>query len=135
VTARLAYLDTSAYVKLPLEEAGHEDLRFELSRWEGYVSSMLLGVEAIRACSRYGSDRGKDARAWLEGVSLLPLDDAVLDAASSLTPSNLRALDALHLATALTVKTEIGAFFTYDRRLAEAAADHGLPVLHPGERS
>jgi predicted nucleic acid-binding protein len=135
VRARLAYLDTSAYVKLPLEEAGHEDLRSELSRWDGYVSSMLLGVEAVRACSRYGSERARDARDWLEGVSLLPLDDQVLDVATSLAPPNLRALDALHLATALTVRDEIGAFFTYDQRLAEAAASQGLPVLHPGEKA
>jgi predicted nucleic acid-binding protein len=133
VTAGLAYLDTSAYLKLPLEEAGDDGLRSELSRWDGYVSSMLLGVEAVRACARYGSDRAKDARAWLEGVALLPLDDVVLDVATSLSPVGVRTLDALHLATALTVQDEIGAFFTYDRRLAGAAADHGFRVLHPGE--
>ncbi len=129
MTGRLAYLDTSAYVKLPLQEDGHEDLRAQLAAWEGYVSSMLLGVEAIRACSRYGSSYAQDARAWLEGVALLPLDDAVLDVAASLAPSKLRTLDALHLATALTVEEEIGAFFAYDERLKEAAAEHGLPVI------
>jgi len=131
VTGRLAYLDTSAYVKLPLEEAGHEGLRSELSRWDGYVSSMLLGVEAIRACARYGPDYAGDARAWLAGISLLPLDDAVLDVASSLPPSGVRTLDALHLATALTIQDEIGAFFTYDQRLGDAAADHGFAVVPP----
>jgi predicted nucleic acid-binding protein len=60
------------------------------------------------------------------------LDDAVLDVAVSLAPSRLRTLDALHLATALTVKEEIGAFFAYDERLREAAADHGLPVAPGG---
>jgi hypothetical protein len=29
------------------------------------------------------------------------------------------------------VGDEIGAFFTYDERLAEAAAEHGLPVAGP----
>ncbi|HEU5064164.1 MAG TPA: type II toxin-antitoxin system VapC family toxin [Solirubrobacterales bacterium] len=128
MTPRLAYLDTSAYVKLPLEEAGHEQLRIELSQWEGYVSSMLLGVEAIRACARKCPQGARDAREWLEGVSLLPLDDPVLDLATTLLPPTLRTLDALHIATALSVRDEIGAFFTYDRRLAESAAVHGLPV-------
>lgn len=128
MTARLAYLDTSAYVKLPLEEDGYEHLRTELARWDGYVSSMLLGVEAVRACARYGSDRAREARAWLYGVSLLPLDDAVLDAATSLLPPKLRALDALHLATALSVREELGVFFTFDERLGQAAENHGLPV-------
>lgn len=129
---RLAYLDTSAYVKLPLEEAGHEALLSELSRWDGYVSSMLLGVEAIRACARYGSQYATDARAWLEGMTLVPLDDLVLDVAAQLEPSPLRTLDALHLATALTVKGEVGAFLSFDQRLAEAAAAHGLPVVDLG---
>jgi uncharacterized protein len=129
VTARLAYLDTSAYVKLPLEEAGHEQLRLELSQWDGYVSSMLLGVEAIRACARKSPRGARDARKWLESVALLPIDDSVLDAAISLSPPTLRTLDALHVATALSVRDELGAFFTFDERLAEAAAVHGLPVL------
>jgi predicted nucleic acid-binding protein len=92
---------------------------------------MLLGVESIRACDRYGPNFGRDAKAWLEGVSLLPLDDAVLDFAVSLSPPSLGTLDALHLATALTVREEIGAFFTYDRRLAEAASELGLYVFAP----
>jgi predicted nucleic acid-binding protein len=128
----LAYLDTSAYVKLPLAEQEHEDLRLELSRWAGFVSSVLLGVEAIRACARFGVTEKKVAREWVEGVSLLPLSDAVLDFAVDLKPWKLRTLDALHLATALTVADEVGSFFSYDHRLAEAAADHGFAVLRPG---
>jgi predicted nucleic acid-binding protein len=106
-------------------------LRTELSKWDGFVSSMLLGVESIRACDRYGRNFGNDARAWLDAVSLLPLDDRVLDTAVSLSPANLGTLDALHLATALTIRDEIGGFFTYDRPLAEAAVDHGFAVLPP----
>lgn len=128
----MAYLDTSAYVKLPLRELGHEGLRCELSRWSGFVSSMLLGVEAIRACARYGPGYAADARAWLGDVALVPIDDEVLDCAATLGPPGMRALDALHLATALTIEDEIGALVTYDQRLAETAASHGLPVLCPG---
>ena len=129
MTGRLVYLDTSAYVKLLLQEDGHEELRNELPQWDGYVSSMLLGVEAIRACSRYGWDRAETARSWLQGICLLPLDDAILDAAGELEPPMLRALDAIHLATALTVKEEVGAFFSYDERLRGAAAGMGLSVF------
>ncbi len=118
-------------MKLPLEEEGHEALRRELAEWDGYVSSALLAVEAIRACARYGQEYARDARAWLEGVALLPLDDAVLAKAASLSPDPLRSLDALHLATALAVRGDIGAFVTYDERLGEAAKKHGLSVIHP----
>ena len=118
-------------MKLPLQEAELELLLEELARWEGYVSSSLLGVEAVRACERYGGEYATEARAFLEGVALLPLDQAVLDEATSMGPVELRTLDALHLATALTIKEEIGTFVTYDERLAEAASQHGLPLSRP----
>jgi uncharacterized protein len=87
VAGRLAYLDSSAYVKLPLREKVHDPLLLELAEWDRYVSSALLAVEAIRACSRYGSEYAIHARSWLEGLALLPLDDAVLDVAASLDPT------------------------------------------------
>jgi uncharacterized protein len=124
-------LDSSAYVKLPLQEAEHEALLVELANWDGYVSSALMAVEAIRACARYGRSHPAAARSFLEGLALLPLDDAVLDEAASLDPAELRSLDALHLATALSVRDEIGVFVTYDQRLADAAADRGLNVVRP----
>jgi predicted nucleic acid-binding protein len=118
-------------VKLPLQETELEALLAELAEWDGYVSSALLGVEAVRACERYGKGYAEDARAFIVDVALLPLDDAVLDAAASIDPAGLRSLDALHLATALSIRQEIGAFFTYDDRLADAAAGHGLAVVQP----
>jgi len=118
-------------VKLVLAEAGHEELREELARWEGYVSSALLAVESVRACARYGDGWVDDARAWLDGVALLPLDGAVVAAATELGPAPLRSLDALHLATALSIRDDVGAFVVYDERLAAAAAERGLPVAAP----
>jgi uncharacterized protein len=118
-------------VKVPLQETGHQALLAELVEWDGYVSSALLGVEAIRACARYGERYAADARSWLFDVALLPLDDVLLDEATRLRPASLRSLDALHLATALSVRNDIGAFVTYDDRLAEAANDHGLAVVQP----
>jgi len=103
-------------------------LREELAKWDGYVSSTLLAVESIRACARYGPERAIDAREWLLGVALIPLDDAVMDRAAALGPAPLRSLDALHLATALTISDDIGAFVAYDDRLAAAAGEYGLPV-------
>jgi uncharacterized protein len=114
-----------------LEQSGHVELRRELAEWPGYVSSALLAVEAIRACARYGSSYAHEARVWLEGIALLPLDDAVLDEATSLGPPTLRSLDTLHLATALSIRDDLGAFFTHDERLAEAAGRHRLPVAQP----
>jgi len=118
-------------VKLPLQEPEHGALLAELADWEGYVSSTLLAIEVIRACGRYGGRYAVDARSFLEGLALLPLGDAVLDEAASIDPATLRSLDALHLATALSIRDEIGAFVTYDERLAEAAEHRGFRVAQP----
>lgn len=118
-------------MKLPLREVELDPLLAELAEWDGYVSSALLGVEAIRACGRYEGEYVAEARAFLDGVALLPLDDAVLDEAAAIDPAELRSLDALHLATALSVRDEIGLFVTYDERLGAAAADRGLSVSRP----
>lgn len=119
-------------MKLPLKEAELPALLEELARWDGYVSSALLGVEAVRACARYESAYARDARAFLESVALLPLDDSILDQAAELSPDRLRSLDALHLATALSIREDVGAFVTYDGQLAEAAEGYGLTVVSPG---
>lgn len=119
-------------MKLVLREPQEDALRAEMSPWDGYVSSALLGVEAVRACSRHRSTYAEQARAWLHDVSLLPLNDALLDTATSLDPPELRSLDAIHLATALSIRDDVGALFTYDERLAAAAKDAGFAVVQPG---
>lgn len=64
-------------------------------------------------------------------TDLIEVDAQVLDLAGRLPPESLRSLDALHLASALSV-WRVDGFLTYDLRLAEAAAGHGLRVLTPG---
>lgn len=103
----------------------------ELAGWDGYVSSALLAVESIRACARYGEEYATNARSWLAGIALLPLDEAVLDEAISLEPTGLRSLDALHLATALSIREDLGVLLSYDQRLTEAAEARGLKVARP----
>ena len=118
-------------MKLPLREAERGALLLELSKWDGYVSSALLGVEAIRACGRYGEQYAADARAFLVDVALVPLDDGVLAEATTIDSAELRSLDAIHLATALSIRDEIGAFVAYDERLIAAATRTGFSVLSP----
>lgn len=49
-------------MKLVLREPQEAALRAEMSEWDGYVSSALLAVEAIRACSRHKRGYAQDAR-------------------------------------------------------------------------
>lgn len=71
------------------------------------------------------------AEASLSDIALIPMDDAVLAVARHLDPSGLRSLDAIHLATALSIGTDLGALFSYDDRLTAAAEAAGLRVLAP----
>jgi predicted nucleic acid-binding protein len=91
----------------------------------------LLSVEAVRACARYGPPFAQAARAALDAVALVPLDAPVLETAAGLEPHELRTLDALHLATALSLVDDIGVVLAYDERLAGAARDAGLVVRSP----
>lgn len=128
---RAAYLDTSAYVKLYVKEAESAALERELLDWPVRTSSVLLSVEAVRACRRFGESFADAARDGIDLIALLELDEPILVAARRLDPPALRALDAIHLATALSLGTDLGALFTYDNRLADAATAAGVRVLAP----
>jgi hypothetical protein len=45
--------------------------------------------------------------------------------------SSVRSLDAIHLATALRIRSQLTSFITYDKRLADAAQAAGLTVDMP----
>jgi predicted nucleic acid-binding protein len=126
-----AYVDTSAFVKLVRVEPETEPLRTDVGA-EPLVSSALLAVEVRRAAARLGREALDAAQGLLQRVTLLPLGAEVLDAAATLEPPALRSLDALHLATALSIGPAHLALYTYDDRLAEAARAHGFAVRSPG---
>lgn len=125
------YLDTSAFIKLVLSEPESAALRRELGDGD-LLSSALLSVEGPRAARRYGSLAERRALVALTAVTLIPLDEPVLAAAAALEPAELRSLDALHLASALSLGADLARFYCYDARLAGAAAALGIEVRGPG---
>ncbi len=128
------YLDASALVKLVAIEPETDALLDALERWPDRVSSAIVRVEVHRALWRAGASRAirRRADAVLAAVVLVRMDDPVLALAASLKDPALRALDAIHLATALSFGDHPDAFITYDRRLAAAARKRRLNVQHPG---
>ena len=106
-------------------------MRSELARWAGAVSSALIRVEATRACARYGAKYVSRAELALARLAIVPVDDAVLRLAAELDPPALRSLDAIHLATALSLGADLGVLVTYDLRLQAAARDAGVNVAAP----
>ena len=86
-------------------------------------------MEVPRAARRYGAEgRALDV---LRAVNSVELTEEVVRRAVDVGPPELRTLDALHLASALGVRSEIEAFVAYDARLVEAARANGLAVVSP----
>jgi predicted nucleic acid-binding protein len=127
------YLDTSAAAKLVHPEVESDALTVFLTERirSPLVSSALLYPELIRAINRHRPELSGRAIALLQRIMIVPLANDIVTSAAIIGTPALRTLDALHLATATTIATELQAFVTYDKRLADAAAGIGLAVSAP----
>lgn len=130
----MIYLDSSALLKLVQEEDESAALEGWILEREStpLVSSELAKVEVIRACRRMNADALPGARTLLAGIDLIPLTGEVVDQAAEAGDVLLRSLDAIHLASALSIEADLSAFIAYDHRLNDAASAAGLRALHPG---
>jgi hypothetical protein len=132
MTGRVAYLDTSAFVKLLVIESESAALRRALRRWPDRASATLLRTETVRALRRSGNEAlVGSARRLFRAIHLVRIDEPLLDRAGDLEPWDLRSLDAVHLAAAMSIGPDLGALITYDARLAAAASSAGLVVETP----
>lgn len=127
----LLYLDSSALVKLVVPEPESGALREALRAWPERVSSVVAEIEVERVARRIGGGAIRRARNVLARLGLVELDDEVRSSAAALRPPELRTLDAVHLATALSLGEDLGALCAYDQRLAGAATAAGAIVLMP----
>jgi predicted nucleic acid-binding protein len=90
------------------------------------ITFAIIGLLLIVAAWVYQLDAARS------GDKALKPAFALLYAAGVLLPSDVRSLDAIHLATALSCGDYPEAFITYDDRLAAAARTLHLNVLQPG---
>jgi predicted nucleic acid-binding protein len=126
------YLDSSAIVKLARREAESQALRAWLAEHpQPLVASSLARTETARALMRSEPTALVTLHSVLSLLIQKPLTDGVLDAAAALPGTILRSLDALHLATAEALLPTLRWFVAYDKRLADAARERGLPVVVP----
>jgi predicted nucleic acid-binding protein len=127
-----AYIDASALVKLFKMERETDAFRAALGDWPVQVASELIRVEAECTARRLG---GKDvlarAHAAIERINLIPISPQIIELATGAHTPPLRAMDAIHLATALTMRKDLGAIFVYDSDLHAAARAHQLNPLAP----
>lgn len=132
------YADPSALVKLVREEAESAALRTYLGGAD-LISSELILTEIPRAIRRAAAQDPelpldlllRRAGELVDALALRPLDRALLAGAGALAEPALRALDAIHVASAVDLDP-IEAFVTYDERQAAAARLAGLRTMAPG---
>jgi predicted nucleic acid-binding protein len=136
---RRAYLDTSVVLRRLLK---HPSALTGFAKWD-LVASDLMEVEALRTLYRVHlegllsdddlGERIADLRATVAALEQFPITRSVLKRAGGYFPGNLKALDAIHLATALLWAEHFGeniVMITHDRQLARVARASGLEV-HP----
>ena len=124
----MIYLDTSALFKLVRREAETD----ALSAWllervdPPKVTSALTRVELMQATRRIDSSPVGGAISLLAGIDVIPMSAVVIDVASQL--DHVRCLDAIHLASALSINDGSMVLVTYDVRLREASLRVGVSV-------
>jgi uncharacterized protein len=125
------YLDSSALVKLAVDEPESGALRRYLRRRRPVVSSALARTEVLRALLLEGDEGIARGRAVLGRVELVRVNERVLNSAGALLPPELRSLDAIHLATARQLGGDLGRIVTYDEKMLDAAERLGLKTASP----
>jgi predicted nucleic acid-binding protein len=134
----IAYIDTSALIRIVLREPGALD---DVRRYDGLVSSELIALESARTIDRLriqgaltmeeAAKRIAVVNEWLEAVDLVLLRPPVLSRASEPMPLPMGTLDAIHLATALIWRDRVGPLpqlVTHDAALGAAARAFGFDV-------
>lgn len=140
--ALILYLDTSALVKLYVREPGSSAVARQLGRAEAVSTSVVAWAESRAAFARLLRERPRSrarhrqrvaqlARDW-ERYAVVELSAAVAHEAGELAERHgLRGFDAIHLASALWLKSAYAgdlSFMAFDDRLASAAAAAGLTL-------
>lgn len=75
--------------------------------------------------------RGRDV---LGRIELIRVSDRVLAAAGELLPAHLRSLDAIHLATAQVLGSDLRRMVTYDERTANVGRISACQCSRPGDQ-
>jgi predicted nucleic acid-binding protein len=139
----ILYLDTSALVKIYVQETRSADVRENAKQAEGLATSRIAYAEARAAFARKRREHGlsrADYRSVVDDLDqdwddyfIVDVSEGLVRAAGSLAENHaLRGADAIHLASAMTLGKHMGEsvmFMCFDGRLASAARKEDLRVL------
>jgi predicted nucleic acid-binding protein len=134
MSAEVWYADSSALVKVVIAEPESKALTRWLVGKSRLAACDLVRVEVVRAVR--ASDPAVVPRAWqvIGELALIRLDGDLYERAAVLDPPSLRSLDAVHLASAQSIGSELAGVLTYDQRMIEGAEALGMSVASPGRR-
>lgn len=127
----MIYADTSALVKLVAPESESAAMKAFATSSGTIFTSVIGATELRRAIRRNYPERLVAAEGLLSRVNLIEASKSVLLLAEVIEPATLRTLDAIHLASALSVIEEIDGFAAYDVQLSRAARAVGLTAIAP----
>lgn len=129
----IVYVEASAAAKLLVRESASAVLADRLDELadsgQELISCSVLETELRRLATRVGLAQ-TTVTALLDRFDIVELDRDVYREAGLLPGTNLRSLDALHVAAALRVGADV--MITYDVRQAAAARASGIPTEAPG---
>jgi predicted nucleic acid-binding protein len=124
-------MDSSALVTFIARRANVEQLERFLTAQSTKICTSTIGmIETVRTCDRIGVFPNLMSR-LLRDYTEIPVTALVRDAAVNV-PGTVRSLDAVHVASAELIGSQLIALVTYDQRMADVARRSGLPVVTPG---
>ena len=127
------YLDSSAILKYVFAEPERTAMVKALTSQA--ISSELARLEVKRAVFRINPKDIELANEELSRINFVSISNQVLTVAESFTGSvTLATLDAIHVATAITLGHQIEGIITYDKQMISNAAVMGIKVLSPGAK-
>ncbi|WP_051392929.1 type II toxin-antitoxin system VapC family toxin [Glycomyces arizonensis] len=125
-------MDSSALISLVVErDPVDELLEFIESHPNVPIGTSTIGfTETVRGALQHGQyPRLMEELESFYGE--LTLSEEIRDLAAQI-PGNIRTLDAIHVATALSIADYLTVLVSYDRRMLKIAEEQGLPTASPG---
>ena len=125
-------VDSSAIVKLIVDEPKSQSFSAWLKNCKDdlYVSE-LAHTEVARAINRVDASLHGQLKTVIERFGTIRVSSQILTIASVLSPTNLRTLHAIHLASCLILGDDLTGFVTYDSTQTAAASHNGIAVIAP----
>jgi predicted nucleic acid-binding protein len=132
------YLDTSVVLRVLFREPNPVTI---WTKWDKAYSSSLWRVEALRTVDRLRllheisdsevADLVREVQDVHETLAIHPLDERIMQRASETFPTVVGTLDAIHLATAISVRESEGIdlLLTHDSQLGTAARSLGFEIM------